>query len=87
MQRLPSPDGEGWELSEGIVKPVKEAAPEGLAELAVCKFDKSSYKSNLHYLCRTNEMLCTEACGCMTDENCRNPHNTDNANESCDDEL
>ena len=38
MQRLPSPVGNGWELSEGVVKPVlmtKEAAPEGLAELAV----------------------------------------------------
>lgn len=64
MQRLPSPVGNGWELSEGVVKPVlmiKEAAAEGLAELAVCKCDKSSCKSNLRYLCRMNEMPCTEA--------------------------
>ena len=90
MQRLPSPVGNGWELSEGVVKPVlmiKEAAQEGLAELAVCKCDTSSCKSNLHCLCRMNEMPCTEASGCMADENCQNPHNTDNANDSSDDEI
>ena len=90
MQRLPSPVGNGWELSEGVVKPVlmtQEAAPEGLAELAVCKCDKSSSKSNLCCLCRMNEMPCTEACGCLPDENCQNPHNTDNANDSSDNEI
>ena len=58
MQRLPAPVGNGWELSEGIVKPVlmmQEAAPEGLVELAVCKCDKSLCKFHLRCLCRTNE--------------------------------
>ena len=90
MQRLPSPVGNGWELSEGVVKPVlmtKEAAPEGLAELAVCKCDKSSCKSNLCCLCSMNEMPCTEACGCMADENCQNPHKKDNVNDSSDNEI
>ena len=87
MQQVQSPVGNGWELS-GVVKPVqKEAAPEGLAELAVCKCDKSSCKSNLRCLCRMNEMPCTEACGCMADGNCQNVHNTDNANGSSDDEI
>ena len=90
MQRLLSPVGNGWELSEGIVKPVlmiQEAAPEGLVELAVCKCDKSSCNFHLRCLCRTNEMPCTEASGFMADENCQNLHNTENADDSSDNEI
>ena len=53
-QRLPSPVGDGWELSEGIVKPVlviKEAAPKERQSVACAG--------------RTNEIPCTEACGCI----------------------
>ena len=62
-------------------------SPDTDAELALCKCDKSSCKSSLRCLCRMNEMPCTEACGCITDENCQNPHDSDNGNDSSDDEI
>ena len=77
IQELPSPSNNGWEESENEgLKPVlmsQDAAPEGLVELTVCKCQKSACKSN-RCVCRMSEMPCTEACGCMGDECCQNPH-------------
>lgn len=50
-------------------------------ELTVCRCDKSSCKSNRLCVCYNNEMACTEACGCMGDESCQNPHTSQVSND------
>jgi hypothetical protein len=65
----------------------KDAAPEGLAELVVCKCNKSACKSIARCVCRVNQMPCTEACGCMDDESCQNPHSSEMSDDSSDDET
>lgn len=89
MQQLPSPIGNGWDFAENLMKPVlmtKDAAPQGLAELVMCKCNKSACNSSSRCMCRVNEMPCTEACGCMGDESCQNPHTTELLDDSSDDE-
>jgi len=85
MQQLPSPSGNGWEMTqESGLKPVlmtQEVAPDGLVELTVCTCKKSVCKSSLQW-------PCTEACGCMGDDCCQNPHNQQIDDEdSSDDEA
>lgn len=87
MQQLPSPLGNGWEMTESQLKPVlmsQDAAPEGLVELTVCTCKKSACKSKC--ACRNNELPCTEACGCMGDDSCLNPHNSMDFEDSSGDE-
>ena len=73
---LPSPLGNGWQMYDNVIMPVlmtKEAAPVAIMELAVCKCEKSSCRSNHHCICRKNERPCTEGCGCMSNKRCQNP--------------
>lgn len=89
LQRIPSPIENGWEATDNIIKPVlmtKDAAPVGLTELTVCKCDKSACKSD-HCKCRIHEMPCTEACGCMGEEICQNPHTLEMFDDSSDEEV
>jgi len=63
-QRLPSPDGHGWTIIDGILQPVlmvKESAPRGLVELTVCGCVKSMCQ-NKNCSCAVNELPCSEAC-------------------------
>lgn len=72
---LSPPNGNGWELEDGCLKPVlmsQDAAPEGLGELTVCKCQKSACKT-ASCVCRKSNLPYTEACGCMADV-CENPH-------------
>ena len=51
----------------------REPAPKGLLELTVCKCKKSGCKRSDLCPCRANEMCCTEACLCMSGDECDNP--------------
>lgn len=89
MHELPSPIGNEWTSSHDLIKLVlmtKEAAPQSLAELMVCKCDKSSCRSNSHCTCRVNNMPHTEACRCMGEESCQNPNTFEIVDDSDDDE-
>lgn len=86
LQQLPSPVGNGWIVEDGSLKPelmTKDAAPQGLLELTVCKCIKSRCKSKC--VCKENELACTEACGCMGDD-CENPHTHSYASDDDDDD-
>ena len=94
MQDLERPEQHRWELEDGCLRPVyitKEPAPRSLVELTTCKCNcKKSYcRGNCS--CSSTGLSCTEACSCMVDESCCNPHTasvqllSDSENESEDD--
>ena len=76
IQALPTPSGNGWKLQNGNLEVLlmsKEPAPKGLLELTVCKCKKSGCKRSDICPCKANEMTCTEACLCMSGDECGNP--------------
>ena len=75
MQRLPSPEGHGWKIQDGNLTPTlmtKEPAPVGLLELTTCSWKRSECRQICS--CANAGLACTEACACMADESCCNPH-------------
>ena len=88
MQDLGSPIGHGWEVGEdGTLRPLlmsQAAAPSSVVELTTCNCDKSHCKGNCS--CSNNGLSCTEACACMADESCRNPHGVQHISGETDDE-
>ncbi|KXJ20012.1 hypothetical protein AC249_AIPGENE15286 [Exaiptasia diaphana] len=70
MQNLPSPQGNGWEVTEeGQLKPVlmtRSPAPTSIIELTRCQCIRSECKKNCS--CKLNNLVCTEACRCMADD-------------------
>ena len=52
----------------------KDPAPKGLLELTTCRCAKSFCRRDDLCPCKAHEMPCTEACLCMNDESCQNPH-------------
>lgn len=92
MQDQQSPEGYGWEVEDGSLKPVymmKDPAPRSLVELTTCNCKKSQYQGNSS--CSNSGLSCTEACLCMADDTCSNPHSSavqyfsDSEDESDDD--
>ena len=78
MQRLPPPEGHGWKIEDGTLKPLlitKDPAPVGLLELTTCSCKRSDCRRNCS--CVNAGLACTEACGCMADVSCCNPHGLD----------
>jgi hypothetical protein len=76
QQRLPEPDGNGWQITDDGLQPLlmsKDPAPTGLLELISCKCQKSACQRIHACACKRNDMPCTEACLCMGGEGCRNP--------------
>ena len=76
VQALPTPSGHGWELQGENLEVLymsREPAPKGLLELTVCKYKKSGCKRSVLCPCRANEMCFTEACLCMSGDECDNP--------------
>ena len=76
-QQLPSPVSNGWKKVDGVLEPLlmsKDPAPQGLLELTTCKCNKSVCRRDDLCPCKAHEMPCTEACLCMNDESCQNPH-------------
>ena len=76
-QQLPSPVSNGWKKVDGVLEPLlmsKDPAPQGLLELTTCKCTKSVCRRDDLCPCKAHEMPCTEACLCMNDESCQNPH-------------
>ncbi|XP_031571103.1 uncharacterized protein LOC116305346 [Actinia tenebrosa] len=91
VQELPSPSANnGWKEVDGNLEPElmsKDPAPQSLLELTTCRCNKSVCTRDT-CSCKANEMPCTEACFCMSDESCQNPYKpTDPTMESTDDEL
>ena len=75
IQNLQSPVGHDWELEYDCLKPVymtKDPAPCSLIELTTCNCKRSQCQGNCS--CYNSDLSCTEACLCMTDETCKNPH-------------
>ena len=75
MQRLPPPEGHRWDIEDGTPIPLlmtKDPAPVGLLELTTCSCKWSDYWQNCS--CANAGLACTEACECMADESCCNPH-------------
>ena len=75
MQDLQSPVGHGWELEDDCLKPVymtKDPAPRSLIEITTCNCKRSQCQGNCS--CYNSDLSCTEACLCMADETCKNPH-------------
>ena len=75
MQDLPPPKDHGWKIEDGALRPVfmtKEPAPKSLLELTTCHCKKSECRRNCS--CNNAGLSCTEACICMADETCKNPH-------------
>ena len=76
MQNLPSPDGRGWKMEGDNLVPVlmtKEHAPKNIVELTACRCKKSACTRNCS--CKLSDLLCTDACLCMVDDECQNPMN------------
>lgn len=78
LQQLPSPVDNGWiDAERGSLDPKlmsQDPAPKGLLELTRCKCNKSACRRDDLCPCKANQMPCTEACLCMNDETCQNPH-------------
>jgi hypothetical protein len=75
MQDLGNPADHGWEMRDSGLQAVfmtKDPAPSSLVELTTCGCKKSNCKGNCS--CTNTGLSCTEACSCMADESCRNPH-------------
>ena len=75
VTNLPDPSLHGWEKKGEILKPLlmsQSAAPTGLLELVMCSCKKSFCKSN-RCSCKFNNLICTEGCACMGNEQCQNP--------------
>ena len=75
MQDLQSPVGHGWELEDDCLKLVymtKDPAPRSLIELTTFNCKRSQCQGN--FSCYNSDLSCTEACLCMADETCKNPH-------------
>ena len=66
MQDLQSPVGHGWELEDDCLK------PRSLIELTTCNCKRSQCQGNCS--CYNSDLSCMEACLCMADETCKNPH-------------
>ena len=76
-QQLPSPVNNGWKKVDGVLEPLlmtKDPEPKGLLELTTCRCAKSFCRRDELCPCKAHEMPCTEACLCMNDESCQNPH-------------
>ncbi|KAK3738178.1 hypothetical protein QZH41_007178 [Actinostola sp. cb2023] len=90
IQKLPSPVDSGWQEGDGSLEPIlmsRDPAPRTLFELTICSCSKSLCKRNM-CTCNANNMPCTEAWLCMSDERCQNPHKaTEPAIESGEDEV
>ena len=83
MLNLTSPNEHGWEIEDGYVRPfymTKEPAPSSLLELTTCNCNKSHCQGNCS--CSNIGLSCTEACSCMGDETCSNPHTLHYLSES-----
>ena len=75
MQNLQSPVGHEWEQEDDCLKPVymtKDPAPRSLIELTTCNCKQSQCQGNCS--CYNSDLSCSEACLCMADETCKNPH-------------
>lgn len=90
-QQLPWPVSNGWMKVDGVLEPLlmsKDPAPQGLLELTTCKCTKSVCRRDDLCPCKAHKMPCTEACLCMNDESCQNPHKPVDATPgSSEDEL
>ena len=75
FQEIPSPVGHGWVIEDEELHPLlmtKDPAPSSLLELTTCACKKSECQTNCS--CANVGLSCTEACTCMADETCCNPH-------------
>ena len=68
----------------------KDPAPRTLVELTTCNCKKSQCQGNCS--CSNSDLSCTEACSCMADETCKNPHTAavqylSDSDEESDDDL
>ena len=75
MAEIPSPEGRGWSMEEGGLTPKlmsKNPAPTSLLELTTCRCKRSG--CSVDCSCANAGLSGTEACTCMAEETCKNPH-------------
>ena len=84
--RVPSPDGYGWTITDGIISidwMSLPPAPEALLDMIVCGC--TGFCSTGHCSCNRNSLSCTDACLCG--DNCSNPHNKWHTNTDSDSDV
>ena len=72
---LPSPDGNGWYVNNGVLSPeymVKPPVPESTIELVCCKCKKGCKTGACS--CRKSNLSCTDVCQCheIDEDQCHN---------------
>lgn len=78
LLELPSPEGRGWQKEDDELTPKlmsKDPAPTSLLDLTTCTCKKKECSSNCS--CGNVGLSCTEACTCMAEDTCKNPHGVD----------
>ena len=70
---IPPSTGNRWHIKEDILVPrliEREPAPNTLEEFTTCGCQKGCSRN---CNCQKKDLLCTEACFCGADEDCRSP--------------
>ncbi|EDO46217.1 predicted protein [Nematostella vectensis] len=86
MVPLPSPDGNGGKITNGRLEPLlmsQDPAPLSLLKLTTCRCVKTACRRDDLCSCKANDIPCTEACLCTSEDSCENPHKgTETATDS-----